>query len=109
MDALLKPALPTCIRYSLLKSLGRRAVRDAAQSRSRSSASSRRQRACSYRVPVGVKVGKQTFIVNSDFIFLRKGRTEIYVNVDGALDRRGAADGSSRSRHREDAREPHSA
>ena len=31
--------------------------------------------AVSYRVPVGYKVGKQTVVVASDFLLLRKGRT----------------------------------
>ena len=32
---------------------------------------------------MGYKVGKQTVVVASDFLLLRKGRTEIYVNVTG--------------------------
>jgi hypothetical protein len=82
MDALLKPALPKCIRYSLAKSAGasnsvllltvkKQSIGDLGDS------------AVSYRAPVGYKVGKQTVIVASDFILLRKGRTEIYINVTG--------------------------
>ena len=47
----------------------------------------------SYRAPVGYKVGKQTVIVASDFVLLRKGRTEIYINVTGPSNDE-AADGS---------------
>ena len=84
MDALLKPALPTCIRYSLLKTRRRRPSRRRARCRSsRSSRQARRRSAVRYRAPVAYKVGKQTVVVASDFVFLRKGRTEIYLNVTG--------------------------
>jgi hypothetical protein len=82
MDALLKPALPTCIRYSLLKTLGGndKAVLLKTQKQDLGKLG---DSAVSYRVPVGFKVGKQTVVVASDFLLLRKGRTEIYVNVTG--------------------------
>ena len=50
----------------------------------------------SYRAPVGYKVGKQTVIVASDFVLLRKGRTEIYINVTGPSNDAGSA-GAARS------------
>jgi hypothetical protein len=82
MDALMKPALPTCIRYSLQKSTGGsggvlllKVKKQKLPALGDTSAS--------YRAPVGYKVGKQTVVVASDFVFLRKGRTEIYLNVTG--------------------------
>ena len=82
MNALLKPALPTCIRYSLLKTAGgsNKAILLKTQKRSIGDIG---DSAVSYRVPVGYKIGKQTVVVASDFLLLRKGRTEIYVNVTG--------------------------
>jgi len=84
MDALLKPALPTCIRYSLLKTVGGidKAVLLKTQKQELGKLPAA-DSAVSYRVPVGYKVGKQTVVVASDFLLLRKGRTEIYVNVTG--------------------------
>jgi hypothetical protein len=83
MNALLKPALPTCIRYSLLKTVGgiQKAVLLKTQKRNLGKLAG--DSAVSFRVPVGYKVGKQTVVVASDFLLLRKGRTEIYVNVTG--------------------------
>ena len=81
LNALLKPALPKCIQYSFLKSPGGSklvllpvTVRKLGQFADVS---------VSYRAPIGYKIGKQTVPVISDFIFLRKGRTEIYINVTG--------------------------
>ena len=59
----------------------------------------------SYRAPVGVKVGKETVVVTSDFIFLRKGRTEIYVNVVGPSTE-NAQLGGARAARGEDAHRP---
>src|SRR5262249_28340008 len=82
MDALLKPALPTCIRYSLAKSAGANnsiLLLKVKKQKLGALADS----AVSYRAPVGYKVGKRTVIVASDFILLRKGGTETYINVTG--------------------------
>jgi len=82
MDALLKPVLPTCIRYSLAKSAGaNNSVLLLKVKKQKIGALG--DSAVSYRAPVGYKVGKQTVIVASDFILLRKGDTEIYINVTG--------------------------
>jgi hypothetical protein len=42
--------------------------------------------AAHYRVPLGVKSGNQTVSVLSDVLLLRKGRTEIYLNVISPAD-----------------------
>ena len=90
MGALMKPTLPTCIRYSLLKSLG--------GSGQATPLAPKQQKfpalgdvSMRYRAPVAYKVGKQTVVVASDFVFLRKGRTEIYLNVTGPSNDRGLA------------------
>ena len=90
MGALMKATLPTCIRYSLLKSLG--------GSGQATPLAPKRQKfpalgdvSMRYRAPVAYKVGKQTVIVASDFVFLRKGRTEIYLNVTGPSNDPGLA------------------
>jgi hypothetical protein len=88
MGALMKPALPACIRYALNKSVAgndqvtllmpkKQKFPDLADVSVR------------YRAPIAFKVGKQTVIVASDFVFLRKGRTEIYLNVTGPSNDRG--------------------
>ena len=83
MDALMKPALPKCIRYSLAKTAGGTDRRRCCCREEAADRRPRRLEPCSYRAPVGYKVGKQTVIVASDFVLLRKGRTEIYINVTG--------------------------
>jgi hypothetical protein len=79
MNALLKPALPTCIKYSFLKTPGgSKLLLFKVKPRSLGKFA---DVSVSYRAPVGYKVGKQTVIVLTDFVFLRKGRTEIYFLV----------------------------
>jgi hypothetical protein len=80
MGALLKPALPKCIRYSLLKSVGGTQGVTLLPTKARKLGKFA-EVSVSYRVPVAIKSGGQTFVVNSDYVFLRKGRTEIYINV----------------------------
>lgn len=81
MNALLKPALPKCIKYSFLKSPGgSKLILLPVKARELGKFA---DVSVSYRAPVGYKVGKQTYTVLSDFVFLRKGRTEIYINVTG--------------------------
>jgi hypothetical protein len=79
LEALLVPKLPRCVKYALLRSLGGTGVtllpvehRKLPKLGDVSAA---------YRAPIGVKAGGKTVTVLSDFLFLRKGRTEIYVNV----------------------------
>jgi hypothetical protein len=81
MAALMKPALPKCIRYSFLKSPGgsKLLLFDVKQTKLPKLADV----SVAYRAPVGYKIGGKTFLVTSDFIFIRKGRTEIYINVTG--------------------------
>jgi hypothetical protein len=79
MAALLKPKLPTCIKYSLLKSVGgTNVILLPVKARTLGKFA---DVSVSYRAPIGVKSGGQTVTVLSDFVFLRKGRTEIYINV----------------------------
>jgi hypothetical protein len=79
MNALLQPKLGACIRYALLKSVGGTNVTIlAAQRRNFPKLG---DSTAHYRAPLGVKSGDQTLSVLSDFILMRKGRTEIYLNV----------------------------
>jgi hypothetical protein len=80
MNALLKPALPTCIRYSLFRSIGQSETVTLLKTKIRKLGKFA-DVSVSYRVPIAIKVGSKSVVVNSDFIFLRKGRTEIYINV----------------------------
>jgi hypothetical protein len=80
MNALLKPALAGCIRYSLLKSVGQAETVTLLKTKVRKLGKFA-DVSVSYRVPVAIKVGKQSVVVNSDYIFIRKGATEIYINV----------------------------
>jgi hypothetical protein len=79
MKALIVPSLPKCIKYSFLKTPGGSKltlfpvkVRQLGKFADVS---------VGYRELVGYRIGKQTVPVIADFVFLRKGRTEIYVNV----------------------------
>jgi hypothetical protein len=81
MNALLKPALPKCIRYSFLKTPGGDQL--AFFPVKKTKLPKLGDSSVAYRAPVGYKVGNQTVVVTSDFIFLRKGRTEIYINLVG--------------------------
>jgi hypothetical protein len=80
MGALMKPALPACIRYSLLKTFGsdERATPLLPKKQKFPDLADVSMR---YRAPVAYKIGKKTVLVASDFVYLRKGRTEIYLNV----------------------------
>jgi hypothetical protein len=81
MKALLQPALPKCIKYSFLKTPGgSKLILLPVKPRHLGKFA---DVSVAYRAPVGYKVGKQTVVVTSDFIFLRKGRSEIYLNVTG--------------------------
>jgi len=79
MSALLQPKLPRCIRYAIAKSLGTSNVTLLPVERQKIAKLA--DTTVHYRAPIGVKSGNQTFTVLSDFVFLRKGRTEIYLNV----------------------------
>jgi hypothetical protein len=81
MNALLKPALPTCIRYSLLKSVGGASNITLRDPKPRFLGKIGGSVPVSYRVPVAIKDGSKTLILNADYIFLRKGRMEVYINV----------------------------
>ena len=81
MDALLKPALARCIRYSFLKSPGGSKLLLFPVKEQKLAKLG--DVSVGYRAPVGYKIGGKTLLVTSDFLFLRKGRTEIYVNITG--------------------------
>ena len=81
MTALLKPALPKCIAYSFRKTPGGDQLLLFPVKKQKLAKLG--DSSVSYRAPVGVKVGKDTFVVTTDFILMRKGRTEVYVNVVG--------------------------
>jgi hypothetical protein len=81
MNALMKPQLPGCIKYSFRKTPGGAnlqvfPVKKTALPKVGDSS-------VAYRAPVPYKVGNQTVVVTSDFVFIRKGDTEIYLNVVG--------------------------
>jgi hypothetical protein len=78
MNALLQPALPTCIRYSLLKTIGGSAILLPVKATKLGDFA---DVSVSFRAPIGFKVGGKTQSVISDFVLLRKGRTEMYLNV----------------------------
>jgi hypothetical protein len=80
MNALLKPALPTCIRYSVFKTVGTSETITLLKTKARKLGKFA-DVGVSYRVPIAIKQDKQTVVVNSDFILMRKGRAEIYINV----------------------------
>ncbi len=79
MNALLQPKLASCIRYALLKSVGGTNVTILAAERQ--AFPKLGDSTVHYRTPLGVKSGNQTISVLADFILMRKGRTEVYVNV----------------------------
>lgn len=79
MNALLQPKLGTCIRYALLKSVGGTNV--TILEAQRRDFPKLGDSTVHYRAPLGVKSGDKTVSVLSDFILMRKGRTEIYLNV----------------------------
>jgi hypothetical protein len=79
MGALFRPKLPTCIKYALSKSVGGTNVLLLPVKRLKIAKLA--DVTAHYRAPIVVKSGKQSFTVLSDFVFLRKGRTEIYLNV----------------------------
>jgi len=78
LNALLKPKLPACIKFALLKSVGGSAILLPVQVRKLGNFA---DVSVSYRVPVGFKSGGKVQTVLTDFVILRKGRTEIYLNV----------------------------
>ncbi len=77
MNALLQPKLGACFRYALLKSVGGTNV--IILSAKRQPFPKLGDTAVLYRIPLGIK--NQNVTVLSDFIMMRKGRTEIYLNV----------------------------
>jgi len=79
MGALLQPKLPKCIRYSIAKSLGTTNVTLLPVQRQKIAQLA--DSTVHFRAPIGVKSGNQRFTVLSDFLLMRKGRTEIYLNV----------------------------
>ena len=76
---MLRPKLNACIKYSLLKSVGGTGVtlRPVKQTAFPKLAPVTRH----FRAPIWVKSGGQTVTVLSDFIYLGKGRTQVYLNV----------------------------
>jgi len=79
MAALLQPALAKCIRYSVAKSVGTTNVTLLPVQRQKIAKLA--DTTVHYRAPIGVKSGNQTFTILYDVLMLRKGRTEIYLNV----------------------------
>jgi hypothetical protein len=84
MNALLQPKLGACIRYALLKSVGGTNVTILGAQRQPTPKLG--DSSAHYRVPLGVKSGNQTVSVLSDVLMVRKGRTEIYLNVVAPAD-----------------------
>ncbi len=79
MNALLKPKLPTCLKYSFLKSPGgSKLILFPVKARKLGKFA---DVSVSYRAPIGYKSGGKIQSVISDFVFLRTGDTEIYLNV----------------------------
>jgi hypothetical protein len=78
MKALLQPKLPTCIRYALQKSLGSAAILLPVKATKLGKFA---EVSVSFRAPIGFKSGGKVQTVLSDLVLLRKGRTEIYINV----------------------------
>jgi hypothetical protein len=79
MDALLQPKLGACIRYALLKSVGGTNV--TILEAQRRDFPKLGDSTAHFRTPLGVKSGDETVSVLADFILMRKGRHEIYLNV----------------------------
>ena len=79
MAALLQPALPKCLKYSFLKTPGGSKLILFPVKATKLGKFA--DVSVSYRETIGVKSGGKVQTVISDFVFLRKGRTEIYLNV----------------------------
>jgi hypothetical protein len=79
MGALLQPKLATCIKYALAKSVGGPDVTLLPVKKQKIAKLG--DSTVHYRAPIAVKSGGETVTVLSDFVLLRKGRTEIYLNV----------------------------
>jgi hypothetical protein len=75
----LQSKLVTCLKYDLAKSVGGSGV--TFLKATRLSFPKVADRTAAFRVPIAVKSGGGTVTVDSDFIFLGIGPTQIYVNV----------------------------
>jgi hypothetical protein len=71
--------LMTCLRYDLAKSIGGNGYTFLKPSRL--DFPKLAERTAAFRVPIAVKAGSQTVTVDSDFLFLGVGRSQIYVNL----------------------------
>ena len=75
----LQPKLFTCLEYDLAKSVGGTGVTFLKPSRLAFAEVA--DRTAAFRVPLAVKAGGRTVTVDSDYLFLGVGRSQIYVNV----------------------------
>jgi|SRR5581483_4006644 len=78
-DRFLQPKLFRCLEYDLAKSIGGSGFTFLKPSRLPFPKVA--DRSAAFRVPIAVKSGGRTVVVHSDYLFLGKGRTQIYVNV----------------------------
>ncbi len=78
-DRFVQPKLFTCLQYDLLKSLAGASV--TFLKGKRLDFAKLADRTAVFRVPIAYKMGKQTVVIDSDFLYFGQGRTEIYVNV----------------------------
>jgi hypothetical protein len=76
---MLRPKINACLRYALLKDVGGTNVTILPVKRTSFPKLAPVTR--HYRAPLWVKSGNQRFTVYSDFIYLGKGRTQVYLNV----------------------------
>ena len=70
----MQPKLYTCLRYDLIKSAGAKLTMLKVQ---RLDLGKLTERVASYRLPIVVKAG----VIYSDYIYLGRGRMQVYVNV----------------------------
>jgi hypothetical protein len=75
----LQPKLFNCLRYDLAKSVGGTGMTFLKTSRLEFAKVA--DRTAAFRVPVAVKVSGKTVTVDSDYLFLGVGRSQVYVNV----------------------------
>ena len=74
-----QPKLFACLRYDLAKSVGGTGVTFLKPSRL--SFPKLGDRTAAFRLPIAVKSGRGTVTVDSDYVFVGKGRTQLYLNV----------------------------
>jgi len=75
----LQPKLFTCLEYDLAKSVGGTGV--TFLKTSRLDIAKVADRTAAFRVPIAVKVSGKNVVVDSDYLFLGVGRSQVYVNV----------------------------